>query len=172
MKKLLLVAILALFVFNSGVNAQNEAGSLYIGGGFGYHTDMDDDNIGILLEGVYSFRDNIRFAAGILYYLSDDKNWGGQAISHTMYDLNLNVHYLFRDEDKMRLYALGGINSFRYKVSGGGFSESGDDTGLNLGAGIEYNVGAVMVFGELKLVTGDAHDNSFILHAGVRYRIK
>lgn len=172
MKKLLLPAILAIFVFTSGADAQNEAESWYIGGGFGYHTDWDDNNTGIVLEGVYSFQDHIRFSAGILYYLVDDESWGGTTYSFTVYDLNLNAHYLFKNEEDMRIYALGGINSLRVKTSGGGESSSKSKEGLNLGAGIEYNVGTVMLFGELKMVTGDGHDNKFILHAGVRYRIK
>lgn len=156
---------MAVSVFLAGnlVNAQNTQGDWHIGGGVGYHLDFDDDNVGIVIEGLYSFRDDIRVAAGILYYFVDDDNT-------TFYDLNANAHYLFKNDEELRIYALAGINIFNVSVDFEGDSWSDDETGFNLGAGIEYDLTSIMLFGELKLTTGDIHDNNFLFHGGLRYR--
>lgn len=153
--------------FSAATYSQNLAKTFSLGGGIGYHTEFKDDNTGLVLEGVYSFTDDVRLAAGFLYYFVDEP----KDVSITLMDLNLNVHYIFKNDEDMRIYALGGINSFRFDVSykDDDDKSSGDETGINLGAGIEYDVGNVMLFGELKITTGDVHDNKIIIHAGVRY---
>ncbi len=170
MKKLLLTIAAAIFLAGTGVQAQSQTGDFLLGGGLGYHFDLDDDEIGIVLDGVYSFQDDIRLGVNVFYYLIDDIEFMGETISITAFDVNINGHYLFKNEEDMRLYGLAGINSFRLKESWEGESESDDETGFNLGAGIEYDLTSIMLFGELKLTTGDVHDNNFLFHGGVRYR--
>lgn len=165
MRKSLLIAVCSIFLLGSATQAQNVAKSWTIGGGIGYHTEFDDDNTGLVLEGMYSFTDEIRASLGILYYFADQPDEG----SITFFDININAHYIFKNDEDLRIYALAGINSFNFEAKGGGVTESGDETGFNIGAGIEYDIGSVMLFGELKMTTGDVHDSKFIIHAGIRY---
>ncbi len=158
MKKALLVFTMSVFLTGNLAYAQNTKGDFLVGAGIGYHFDFEEDNLGLVVEGLYSFTDDVRAAAGIMYYFVDDDNF-------TYYDINVNAHYLFLNEEDYAVYALAGLNNFRWS---NGFSD--DELAINLGLGGEYDLDAIMLFGELKLTTGDVHDNNFLFHGGLRYR--
>ncbi len=152
---------MAVSVFLTGnlASAQNTSGDIHVGAGIGYHFDFEEDNVGLVLEGAYSFLDDVRVSAGIMYYFVDHDDF-------TFVDINVNVHYLFLNEVDYRVYALAGLNNAR--LSNDGWSD--DELAFNLGLGGEYSLDPVILFVEFKLATGDIHDNNFLLHAGLRYK--
>ena len=113
---------------------------------YGLHSDYK--NLGLGVKGQYEFIDNVRGEASFNYYLKQD--------NVSMWELNANVHYLFRITDEVTLYPLSGLTMLTAKVESanfGGIKSSASDTniGLNLGAGIEYPLSdSVKLNGEIK----------------------
>ncbi|MCC5927152.1 MAG: outer membrane beta-barrel protein [Bacteroidetes bacterium] len=166
-----LLAVLLLVTFNSLTQAQSQEGDISVGIGLAYGFDLEEPAIG--LGGVYTINEQFRAAVDLHYYLIASENFGGVDIDYNVWELNMNAHYMFVNDETKTLYALGGINYFRIKVSAseGAFniSESDSEVGLNLGGGAEYNLGNFRLYGELKFSLGDA--SQMFLGAGVRFGI-
>lgn len=162
--------ILFSIILFAGVVAQakNHSGNLHIGAGVGYHTQFEKDNTGVVLEGTYSVLNRLRLSPGILYYFTDT---GSDLYDITVIDLNANAHLILINWERIRLYGLAGYNNFRVRVSYDNDSTTENESGINLGGGLEYGRGNLMLFGEAKITTGDVHDNNIILHGGIRFKI-
>lgn len=134
-----------------------EEGSFLLGPGMAVDLDIGEYAIGV--NSYYSITDDIRAGAELMYYLE-----GTDGLS--LYDINLNGHYLFTSEDNFRIYGLGGLNNFTVNVDGVG---SSSDLGINLGGGFEYLTGSAVLFAEPKIVAGDG--TRLNLAAGVRFEL-
>ena len=159
----LLILFLALSLSN--VQAQdNEESDIILGGGLSYGEKMSD--LGIQLGGYYIYDETFRFGGDFIYWLRDSHS----NVSYTNLEINANVHYLFYEENDITLYGIGtlGIHYMSFDYD---FAESVSDTelGLGIGAGIEYDIGAVLLYGEPRLfLTGF---DQFALNFGVRFGI-
>ena len=114
------------------------------------------------------------------YNLSDNWRLELEGIYHPMKDhvsditVGLNVHYLFHLSDAFKIYpsvgyALAFVHSEAYTITGKGGasqqishdSENETDGGIQVGAGIQYNLGSnVFIAGEYKYqpgILGDGH---------------
>ncbi len=181
-KQVLLFCIITVFSLHS-LNAektQNDPLGISIGGGAGYH--FEEEKFGMILDISYFFTDDIRLSFGLLFYpeslIEGYDNWAE--------DFNFNKHYLLIDEANTQIYALFGVNLYRDIGSPRragleeiGVSNNSSDVeivdGINLGGGIEYNIGSpkasqnAVLFSEIKLTTGNVHNSNFLMHGGIRY---
>lgn len=167
----ILLATLLLFTLSSVAQAQSEEGDITLGVGLAYGFDIEEPAIG--LGGVYTINEQFRGAVDLHYYLVSSDTFGGVEFDYSVWELNFNAHYMFVNDEDKTLYALGGINYFRVKVSasdeGFSFSDSDSEVGLNIGGGAEYDLGNFRVYGELKFTLGDA--SQMFIGAGVRFGI-
>lgn len=173
MKKLLTVGILVIgliFLSNTNLYAQGEAGDISIGGGLGYGTEVE--SIGIQAGGVYTINEQFRGAADLIYYFPNEDDFGG---NFTWFEVNLNGHYLFTAEEDLTAYALAGLNfaSFSYDLPSfqgfGGGKVSDTEVGLNIGAGLEYDIDFALFYAELKYALSSA--DQLVISAGLRFPI-
>ena len=84
-----------------------------------------------------------RFQYGILDQLRAEIGFNGFfAHNHTScFDVNLNAHYLVGLwNDQLFIYPLAGVNYTMMKFKENGISDEENHVGLNLGAGIEYEL--------------------------------
>lgn len=90
-----------------GLCASAQKGDIAAGLNVGYGTEIK--NIGIGIKGQYNITDAIRAEAGFDYFLEKD--------GLSMWDINLNVHYLFNVHEKIKVYPLAGITYTNWKFS-------------------------------------------------------
>ncbi len=158
----LVLAISAIsFAGPTGAVAQQD---LMAGGGL-VLTDMDPFGLGLQVNASAAIAEveNLRVAGDLTYYLPDSESEtiGGETYeaSFGMIALNANAHYFFFANETLSAYGLGGLNISRSSTSvdfaGATESDSNMEFGLNLGAGLHYPVTFGVVYGEVKLVTGD-----------------
>lgn len=145
MKKLF---VLMSFIALGMGTAFAQKGEKSVGINFGYGTEIN--NLGIGAKFQYGITDAIRTEASFDYFLKKD--------FVSMWDINLNVHYLFPITDKFKIYPLVGLTYTNWKLDGFDISYGFDDKeqsewdevsvggsktgkfGVNLGAGIEYPI--------------------------------
>jgi len=177
--KLALLLFGLIFAYNSSAQAQDfkVGAGLAFGSGVGYSGDLDND-LGLRVDGYYGITPEIRIGGDFTFYLPksvEQTTFGGTTIetTSTVWELNLNGHYIFYDEDNLSIYGLGGINitGLSTESEGGGSSQSNSNSeaGLNLGGGLDYGMDFGTIFGEVKLgnLGGDA--DQFVIGAGVRF---
>ncbi|MDL2305962.1 porin family protein [Bacteroides sp. OttesenSCG-928-D19] len=145
MKKLLLMVVVSLTTM--GLFAQKD--SKAVGVNLGYGTEIS--NLGLGAKFQYGITDAIRAEASFDYFLKKD--------FLSMWDLNANVHYLFPVAEKFKVYPLAGLTFTNWKMHGfdlgldyGDWGDYLDDEdfeddssstgkfGINLGAGVEYEL--------------------------------
>ncbi len=126
MKKVLLSIILV--TLSLGAYAQK--GTAVILPKIGYQTEAERFLIGV--EGRYSITNNIRLAPGISVLFPNDHVTG--------LDVDVNVHYLIPIEGGFAFYPLVGGAMLNNRFSHSGVSDSWTDFGLNIGAGVQYDI--------------------------------
>ena len=171
MKKITTLLFTALFAFvaYSTAEAQFKLGAgLTYGSGVLEGSGSDDwqNDLGLTVDGYYSISREITAVAGFTYSLPKDE--GGRTI--TVWELNFNGNYAFINDEEMMVYALAGLNitGISSEFDGGGDS-SDSETGLNLGAGIEYVMSFGDLFGEAKMANVGGDADQFVVGVGVRF---
>lgn len=157
-------AFIFAIAFSTNLHAQEvQQGDITVGGGLTLTTGVGSGGgaeIGVNAGGYYSITDEIRAGASLSLFFGD--------FSPTQF--NIDGHYIFKNEDGLILYALAGIGFWSWKFDFGPFgSTSVSTSGLNLGAGVEYDMGNFYLFGEPKLTTiGGTPIN---ITGGIRFRL-
>ncbi len=138
MKKLFIIALMA-FVGMSAY-AQCEKGDMAAGVNVAYGTKDGFSNFGLGAKFQYNLTDAIRIEPSATYFLKKD--------NISMWDVNVNLHYLFNVAEKFTLYPLAGVSLVGVKASYDGFeyggyeieggSASDSKFGFNVGAGAQY----------------------------------
>ena len=137
------VLIIVSILLSATVFAQQfDKSKLRAGVGFVYATEIA--NIGVTLNGVYSFTEQWEACLGFSHIFEKD---------YLRYNVvDLDAHYVFyRPNEKFNIYGLAGFGFTFWKASlpamnlGNGysiteFSEDGTEGGLNLGVGINYKL--------------------------------
>lgn len=157
MKKLLLIAALAVI----SLSAFAQRGSMDLLPKIGYQTEHKRFLVGV--EGRYSITDNIRLAPDVSVLFPNDHLTG--------LDVNINVQYLIPLADKLGFYPFVGGAMLNNRYSNDGHSNSFTDFGLNLGAGISYDVtdNGYLDF-QFKYTVVDGKDPAyFMLGYGIRF---
>ena len=154
MKKFLMIACMVLF--STSMFAQQ--GAMYVGGNLNYGTDFE--NLGIGVKAQYEFIQNFRAEASSNYFLKKD--------DCTMWDINANLHYLFRISDKFAVYPLGGLSVVGTDYKG----VSDSELGINVGGGIEFPItNAVKINAEAKYRFMDDIDDHTVLSVGIAFAL-
>lgn len=123
-KRILMMAMVAMStVFAFG----QSKGDVAIGGNLLYGAKSNYTNFGIGAKMQWSVTDNIRIEPGANYFFKKDYV--------SMYDVNINAHYLFPVADRFKLYPLAGIVFVGVKLDG---FDTDTNMGFNLGGGAEY----------------------------------
>lgn len=159
----LLTFIFSVAITNNLHAQEVQQGDITVGGGLTLTTGVGSGGsaeIGVNAGGYYSITDEIRAGASLSLFFGD--------FSPTQF--NIDGHYIFKNEDGLVLYALAGIGFWSWTFDLGPFgSTSVSTSGLNLGAGVEYDLGNFYLFGEPKLTTiGGTPIN---ITGGVRFRL-
>lgn len=130
------------------------------------------ESLGIGLNAEFPAMENLTIAPSIIYYLPQ-KEFG---ISVNWLEVNANANYYFISDEKMSVYALGGINysSISASTDGGlgmgSYKASEGRLGLNLGGGINIETGGNLIpFGELKYVL--IQGGQLVIGAGIKYTL-
>ena len=117
MKKLMMIA--AFVVAGLTANAQNEAGKMAAGVNVSYGMHKDYKNIGFGAKFQYNITDAIRGEASGNYFLKKDHC--------TMWDANINFHYVIPISEGLNVYPLVGATLVGVKVDVDGAIDSGYD---------------------------------------------
>lgn len=145
--------------------AQGTEGDIAIGAGIAYGTDIEE--IGLQASGTYVLNEDMRVGGDIIYWLTDDSDFA----STTFVEVNANFNYIFHKQEDLIIYALGTLGIHYGKVDIEGISNGSSDTelGLGVGAGLEYDLGGVVLYVEPRLFLSGFDQLS--LAAGVRFPI-
>lgn len=127
MKKLLMIAFMALV--STTMFAQK--GSTWLGVNVNYGLHSDYKNLGAGVKAQYEFIDNVRAEASANYFFKKDYC--------TMWDVNLNAHYLI-PVGGLTVYPLAGVTLLGSEVEVFGVKASDSNLGLNVGAGLEFPI--------------------------------
>ena len=101
------------------------------------------------------------------YCLKSSYNYFFKKEHATLFDVNINGHYLLHVTDGFTIYPLAGVGYVNQKIEG--FDSDGKFCG-NLGAGVEFPIGACKINAEFKYQLGDDWDCPYI-SAGVAFPI-
>jgi hypothetical protein len=147
-----------------------EPGDITIGAGLTHGTStgfLENPELGLTAQIYFTITEEFRGGIDFTYYLIGERDLSAN-------ELNFNVHYFVRNRGGLALYGLGGINISNTSGSDQLWRverELGNpDTrkfGLNIGLGLEFGLGNVVVFGEPKATLFGG--SQFVLTGGVRY---
>lgn len=121
---------LVMFIAFASISAYAQKGEKAAGINFSYGT--EHKAIGIGVKGQYGITNAIRTEVAFDYFLEKD--------NLSMWDINLNVHYLFSITEQFKAYPLAGVAFTNWTTSIGSFSSSTSRFGANIGAGVQYNL--------------------------------
>lgn len=148
--------------------AQSVDGAIRVGGHLGYGSDIESFGIGA--RGDYAVTQNILLAPDFMYFFGDD-DFG---IDINWFDINLNGNYLIEiNNPDLIPYALGGLNIAITSLDCNDIlasiceDRSNTEIGLNVGGGLDYLMGKLVLFGELRVVLGNA--DQLVLMGGIKY---
>ncbi|WP_455674611.1 porin family protein [Phocaeicola sp.] len=130
MKKLIILAGMLVLMACSAFAQQ---GKQAFGFHLGYGTEIE--SVGIGLKYQYNLTDQIRLEPSADYYFKND--------GLSMFDINLNAHYLCPVSSSARLYPIFGFTYTNWNWDlDGGYDLSKSKFGVNLGAGAEFDLNA------------------------------
>jgi outer membrane protein X len=165
------VALLAVFATAVAVNGSaQEAGDKAVGLNVAMGMGDGYTNIGFGPKFQYNVTAPIRLEASFTYFLKKDYI--------TMWDANVNAHYLFGLGDKAAFYPLAGLcivnTGVSYSVDLGEYGSVGGSAsesrfGANLGAGLDYKLSDQLIANveaKYKIVEG----GRFVVSVGLAYK--
>src|SRR5690606_21652174 len=105
---------------------------------------FDIEEIGVQVGGLYDLRENIRAGLDFTFWLLDTP----AGVDQSLWELNLNTHYIFKQDDNLTLYGIGSVGIHYSSFEVGNFSTTDSEIGIGIGAGAEYSLGAISLFAE------------------------
>ena len=155
MKKLFISFVIALI----SISAFAQSGTKAVGGHLVFAE--NNKNLGIGVKGQYSFTNHLRGQASFNYYLKSN--------DVTLWDLNLDAHYLFNVAKKVNVYPLAGVTYSHWSHDNLDLSDG--NIGINLGGGAEFELNSKWNLGaELKFQIINNY-NQLVLSLGVGYKL-
>jgi len=122
---------------------------------------------GLTAQIYFTVTEEFRGGVDFTYYLIGERDLSAN-------ELNFNVHYFVRNRNRLAFYGLGGINISNTSGSDQLWRverDIGDPNtrkfGLNIGGGIDFRAGNILIYGEPKLTL--LGFNQFAFTGGVRY---
>jgi len=155
--------LFAILFFITGARISADA-QFSLGGGMAYRTETNGaaDNFAVQARGIYAISGPWRVGADFNFYLDGLEYY-------SVWDLNLNGHCLFVNNDNLKVYALAGLNyiSIKYDLFMPGYDFSQSEPGFNIGVGINLLFRPVTGFVEARAVLGKV--DPLVLSAGVLF---
>jgi len=148
------------------------AKSQSIGLMLGYGSKIEQIGIGANAE--FGLTEKLKIAPSFLYYFTEDHDF----VKTNLWELNGNVNYYFIDDNDLGVYGLGGLNYTHISVKSdygagfgyGSYSASSGKIGVNLGAGLNYNISErLSPYAELKFVISDY--DQLVAMIGMKYKL-
>jgi outer membrane protein X len=173
MKKIIIVSVFLGLLFSaSGAFAQESVKNRL--GFFLAAASGDIDQIGIGGIGEFKVANRVTISPQILFYLPESRGNYDWAFM----ELNANANYYFYNQDIFEFYGFGGLNFTRWQAryDGPGNNNDFDDEsdveiGLNLGGGINFEVGRNFVpFSEIRVTVGDF--DQIVISAGLKFNLR
>lgn len=154
----LIFAVLALLATTSvfAQGAKNRLG-VFLAADFG---DVDEVALGGL--GEFKVANRFTLSPQLLIYFTDN--------DFHFFEVNFNGNYYFFSQDVISFYGLGGLNFGRASYDGPGDDYHNTEIGLNLGAGINFEIGKVVPFSELRFTVGDY--DQLVLSGGLKFNLR
>lgn len=166
MKKLVLFAVI-LFAgtwLSTDVNAQAKKRI-----GFFLAAESGDfDLIGFGGVGEFRVANQVTIAPQLIFYVPEEHG----NVEVGLLEININCNYYFYDKDAFEFYGLAGLNFARSKVDfdGPGNDHTDTEMGLNLGAGLNLEIGKNFIpFTELRFTLGEY--DQFVFNAGLKFNL-
>jgi outer membrane immunogenic protein len=161
---LLLITVLSLVLFSQEASAQDNTKNrvgFFLAAASG---DIDEVGIGGIAE--FKLAPKWSLSPQLIFYFPENR--GGADVS--FFELNVNANYYFYNHDVFEFYGLAGLNYLRWKVDYGTVENSDGEIGLNLGGGINFEVGKSFVpFSEVRLTIGEF--DQFVISAGLKFNL-
>ncbi len=154
--KFAFILTMGLFFF---ATSQAEAQRITAGGGVGYGS--KSENVNFQVNAYYRLPTLPLRIGGDVGFVKPEDNV-------TEIESNINVHFMVVDTELLSLYTITGVNVLYARFSAGDITESDTDTGFNLGAGAEIDLGFGRGFGEAKYIVGSNREEQLVLGVGVR----
>jgi outer membrane immunogenic protein len=128
----------------------------------------DIDEVGIGGIGEFKVAPRVTISPQLLLFFPEDR--GNR--TESFFELNGNVNYYFYNHDIFEFYGLGGLNYTRlHRDFDDGADEYHSGIGLNLGGGINFEVGRTFVpFSELRVTLGDFEQ--VVLTGGFKFNLR
>lgn len=156
MKKIFVLAAICFVVSFVSQNAQAQN---RFGGALAFGSDNLD--IGIAAVGEFKIIDKGAISPQLVFFFPDNVN---------VFELNGNFNYYFYDQDILEFYGLAGLNFSRISWDGPGRNYSDSNVGLNLGAGLNFDLGKKVVpYTEFRFTVGDY--DPIVLQLGVKVNL-
>lgn len=145
------------------ITSNAEAQRITAGGGVGYGSKSENAN----------FQVNLYYTLPTLpLRIGGDVGFSKPEDDLTNIESNANLHFMAVDTELLSLYTITGLNVLHVRFSpDGGETSSNTDTGFNLGAGAEVDLGFGRAFGEAKYILGTDREEQVVLGAGVRVSV-
>lgn len=142
------------------ITSNAEAQTITAGGGVGYGSKSENAN----------FQVNLYYRLPTLpLRIGGDVGFSKPEDDLTEIESNANLHFMAVDTELLSLYTITGLNVLHARLSpDGGETFTDTDTGFNLGAGAELDIGVGRAFGEAKYILGTEREEQVVLGAGIR----
>jgi opacity protein-like surface antigen len=181
MKKRLINILLVIFLPAAGYSQLT-----HVGLQAAYSTQVKEPGFGIHV--IYRVNDDIKITPNALYYLPHEDNDAADSPKYAWISVNLDGNYVVIDQGIFEGYGIMGLNFVHIKgeqeIAGTPPTtdvDSWDKLGLNIGAGIRFNLGdRIVPFGEVRYTVGskinfssnkEISSSQFGVYAGILVRI-
>ncbi|MDN5216863.1 hypothetical protein QQ020_32630 [Fulvivirgaceae bacterium BMA12] len=157
----LTITFVAIFVF---AQIRESKAQIKLGGGLAFGTDIE--TLGISARGLIPVTDVIDVVPNLIYFFPNDL---GFDIDQRLFEFNGDAHYNFEGNGTIQPYAKAGLNICFFSIDnpvGEEFNET--DIGLNLGGGLNFSIGSVETYGEVKYTIGI---DQLVLGGGVLFPV-
>lgn len=127
----------------------------------------DAANVGFIIGGLADWKP-ATLPVGLRFNV-DYQRWGGEAdLSFSSISGTADAMFMIPTESAIAPYVLGGVGMYRSDCSGNPLCEGSTDFGFNVGGGLNFNVGTLDTFAELRFHSVD--DVEFVpIVFGIRF---
>lgn len=140
------------------VNAQS-----YSVGMAGVYGD-DIEEPGVNLRAYYNLKnERICFGPEFTLFKTGSKTLDGEDEDISLFELNFNMHYIFELTHRFGVYPLVGINFSKETAETETIELKEEKWGANLGMGVHYAIGKVVLFTEYDHLFSDLSQNSYLV---------
>lgn len=169
MKRLLICISLFILFFSVNSYAQH----ISLGGGIPYN--FTAETPGLNLRGYYNMGEHFCFGPELTFFLPKTEIHDMEEIETTIWEINVNAHYIFEVSEHLGIYPIIGLNYTRekedisYLLTGETEEKMVDAVGMNIGGGFHLPLPHFVPFVEYEYVVGDLSEH--ILTVGIFFSI-